>query len=262
MSELTDEMAIRQWQDIAIQVESTIQQTQDQESFVVQPGSLLAGDDTASDPYRVSHCARSGMNDGVDHMHALTTLILGVPIIHAASDYTLIRGALENLATAFWLLHPSDSRERIERALRWHAKNYFDGDKATAGLGLPNYVPLQANFDKVAEVGALAGCKRKRKGITDGYTSTEVLKYVDDNTSIEPRPHLMWQVCSGFAHGRQWASFAMNEAEITPTTEEGVMSVRFTSDFKRLLVCGFPAFQLMNEVVRLFADRARAEKSE
>ncbi|MDT5012662.1 MAG: hypothetical protein QOH57_4279 [Mycobacterium sp.] len=191
-------------------------------------------------------------------MHALTTLILGeVPIIHAASDYTLIRGALENFATAFWILHPSEGLERVERALRWNAKNYYDQEMATANLGLPNYVPLQDNYDKVAAVGARAGCKRKRKGIIGGYTSTEVLKYVDANTPIQPSPHLMWKVCSGFAHGRQWASFAMNAAEITPTVETGVKSVRFTSDHKRLLVGGWPAFHLMDEVIRLFNDRAR-----
>jgi hypothetical protein len=182
-----------------------------------------------------------------------------IAIIHPTSDYTLIRGALENLATAFWILHPSDGCDRIERVLRWHAENYFDGDQATAALGLTNYLPLQDHYDKIAAVGVHAACKRKRKGITDGYTSTDVLKYVNANTSIEPRPHLMWQVCSGFAHGRQWASFAMNAAAITPTAQKSVKSVRFTSDFKRLLVCGSPAFELMNEVIRLFNDRARAD---
>ncbi|MDT5012663.1 MAG: hypothetical protein QOH57_4280 [Mycobacterium sp.] len=66
MSDLTDEVAIRQWQDIASKVETGIGQTQDPNAFIVEPNSELSVDDDASDPYRVSHCARSGINAGVD----------------------------------------------------------------------------------------------------------------------------------------------------------------------------------------------------
>ena len=38
--------------------------------------------------------------------------------------------------------------------------------------------------------------------------------------------------------------------------EEGVSTVRFTTDHKRLLGAGLPAHGLMTEVVRLFTERA------
>ena len=39
---------------------------------------------------------------------------------------TLVRAALENTATGLWILGPGTRPERIERALRWHARNYHD----------------------------------------------------------------------------------------------------------------------------------------
>ena len=249
-------MAFDQWVKIAQQLDTLVSQTQDKGAFLVEPGSELAVDDARSDPYRVSQCARGFINAGVDHMHSLRTLILDAKILHAASDWTLLRAALEHFSVAFWVLNPSERRVRIERALRCAAKNFKDQDKAMKALGVPDYRPLRPNLDSVADVAGRAGCSKK--GVQAGYASTEVLEYVDREAAILPSPYLMWQVCSGFAHGRQWASLSMNDVEINPTAEEGVSAVRTTSDYKRLLAAGRPASLLMAEAVRLFTDRARS----
>lgn len=250
-AELTDEMAVQHWFRIAADTDNL----QSHGPFQVRPGSELAEDDAQSDPYQVSHCAQGFLNSGIDHMHAVKTLILGdKPIIHADSDYTLLRGALENLAVALWVLRPTDRSVRIERALRCEAQNYRDQDRATKDLGLPNPHPLQSNLARVADVGGRAGCDKKI--IRAGYGSTEVLRYAARQTSIIPSPHLMWQVCSGFAHGRRWASLGMSATEIKPGPGERVSTIRFTTDHKRLLGAGWPAHGLMTEVVRLFTERA------
>jgi hypothetical protein len=134
------------------------------------------------------------------------------------------------------------------------SQNYRDQDRATKDLGFPNQHSLQSNLARVAEVGGPVGCDKKV--IRAGYSSTEVLQYAARETSILPSPHLMWQVCSGFAHGRRWASLGMNATEIKPGPDEGVSTMRFTSDHKRLLGAGWPAHGLMTEVVRLFTERA------
>jgi hypothetical protein len=113
-AELTDEMAVQHWLRIAADTDNL----QNHGPFPVQPGSELADDDAQSDPYQVSHCAQGFLNSGIDHIHAVKTLILGdKPIIHADSDYTLIRGALENLAVAFWVLRPTDRRVRRAKSV-------------------------------------------------------------------------------------------------------------------------------------------------
>jgi hypothetical protein len=116
---------------------------------------------------------------------------------------------------------------------------------------------LQSALQSVAEVAGRAGCDKKV--VRAGYGSTKVLEYVDREAQISPSPLVMWQVCSGFAHGRQWASLGMNDVEINPSAEEGVSVVRTTTDYKRLLTAGWPASKLMAEVVRLFTDRAHTQ---
>lgn len=60
----------------------------------------------------------------------------------------------------------------------------------------------------------------------------------------------------GFAHGRQWASIAMNAMEVLSTPEPGLKTVRFTRDHTRLLGAALPAFHSMGDVIRLFIEGA------
>lgn len=78
-SELTDEMTSEMWLKIVDETEALIEQIQNPTSFTVEPSSILGGDDSASNPYRVSHCARQALTAGVDHMHALKSLIRDEP---------------------------------------------------------------------------------------------------------------------------------------------------------------------------------------
>ena len=122
-------------------------------------------------------------------------------------------------------------------------------------MNLPNYVPLKFNVDKVIAVADAAGCNTNE--LRGGYRSTPVLEYAEEH-STATHPYLMWQVCSGFAHGRLWADLGMNEMEIQPTSDEGVSQIRLTTDYKRLLLTTLPAFHLMTDVVRLYTERAGA----
>ena len=254
--ELTDEMVMAKWAQIAPLIDIVVNRIQDPEDFAVQPGSQLAADDADSDPYQVSHCARSCLNAGVDHLHAARQLILDEPItLHANADYSLIRGALENFGTAFWVLHPPQRKVRIERALRWMVQNFLDQERAVERLQLPGYVPASVRVDEIVAMAESADCNLTR--LRGGYASTYVLKYADEH-STAINPFLMWQLCSAFAHGRQWASITMNAMEVLSTPEPGLQRVRFTSDHKRLLAAGLPAFHLMTDVIGFFTDRARA----
>jgi hypothetical protein len=251
--ELPDEWADQQWATMAPQIEAMVRRTQDPAEFVVPPGSELADDDAASHPYQVSHCAKRCLNAGVDHLHAMKTLIIDEPrLLHAEADYSLIRGGLENFATAFWVLHPHDQKVRIERALRWMAQNFKDQDKATGHLGFPGDIGLQAKLKKVTAVARKARCSK----VSGGYTSTAAVVYAEKHSSIM-HVRLMWQVCSGFAHGRPWASLGMNAMEKHATEDEGIFTIRMTTDHRRLALATLPAFGLMEQVVGLFTNRCR-----
>lgn len=250
---LTDEMALANWRILGRDVDAVMNRTQDPNDFVVEPGSQLADDDAASYPYWVSSCAQACINAGVDHLHAAKTLIADLGIVHASSDYSLIRGALENFAAAFWVLHPAQRTDRIERALRWAVKNGKYEALALTEANLPNNT--QVDVDQVVDLAAAAGCSTR--DLRGGYSSTEALKYAEEHSEAT-HPFLMWQVCSGFAHGLLWANMDVNRAEVRSSSATGVTRVRFTSDLGLLLGTAQPARQLMKAVVGLHTERARA----
>lgn len=252
--EITEDMATAKWHtEIAPAIQSVMDRLQDPTDFHVVPQSILADDDTATDPYHLSHSARWCLNSGVNHLHALKTLVVDDQMLHSAASYGLARGALENLGAGFWILHSDIRAVRVERGLRWWTKNFKDQERATNTIS--NRPPLAAKLDRVEALARIATCDLTK--IRSGYSSTEAMTYADDHSTAS-RPYLIWQVCSGFAHGRPWANIGMNAMEQRPTADAGVSLVRLTADHRRLLAVTMPAMKLLEDLLRLYRDRSRA----
>jgi hypothetical protein len=86
------------------------------------------------------------------------------------------------------------------------------------------------------------------------------LEYAKAHAVTDPFPE--WQICSGFAHGRPWATLGISVQEPQPAQqgqEAGVVSVRLTSDYDRLLSVTLPAFHLMTDVLKRFDHLSKAE---
>jgi hypothetical protein len=252
---LTEEMVYAKWAEIAEAVEVITTRIQTPDEFAVEANSELAADDAASNPYQISHAARWCLNAGVDHLHALKSLVVDARRIHAYGSYGLVRGALENFGAGFWILHPNDPSIRIEHGLRWWMKNFRDQDTATRDRDLSNYKPLGPKLARITQIGKEAGCASA--GLRDRYISTSVLEYATTH-STPTNPLLVWQACSGFAHGRPWAPMAMNEMQRGSDIAEGVTQMRFTTDHRRLLAITLPAYLLMGDLLRLIQDRAKS----
>ncbi|WP_158022896.1 hypothetical protein [Mycobacteroides abscessus] len=249
---ITEEMAGATWhQEIAPAVQIVMDRLQDPTDFRVSSESVLAEDDTATDPYHLSHSARWCLNSAVDHLHALKTLVVDARALHSSASYGLARGALENLGAAFWILHSDDRAIRIEHSLRWWAKNFKDQELATKTMS--NRTPLSAKLDRIEALAREAACDLSK--IRNGYSSTEALTYADTNSTAS-NPYLIWQICSGFAHGRPWAALAINEMEKRPTEAPGISLVRFTADHTRLLAITKLTMHLLEDVLRLYQDRS------
>lgn len=73
---------------------------------------------------------------------------LDLQALHASAVYSLVRGSLENLAAAFWILHPTPRNDRIERTLRWRARNFNEQLIALEQLGLANESTRDAKLAK------------------------------------------------------------------------------------------------------------------
>jgi hypothetical protein len=65
--------------------------------------SSLAADDARLGPYSAAHLIRNSYTAGLAHADALRRLTAAGEI-DPTSPWTLLRGALENFATALWLL--------------------------------------------------------------------------------------------------------------------------------------------------------------
>jgi hypothetical protein len=243
------------WAEIAPLIERMTDRIQTPNEFPVGLGSALAADDKASNPYQVSHCALACLTAGVDHLHALKRLVIDDRLLHTGADYSLARGALENFGTAFWVLHPVEPAERITRSLRWMAKNFKDQAKFEEARGRDAGTSRKAKLAKVQRIAGNAGCGR----IPEGYSSTEVLEYAQAHAMTDPFPE--WQICSGFAHGRPWATLGMSIQEPQPAQEgqeAGVVCLRLTSGYDRLLSVTLPAFHLMTDVLKRFDHLSKA----
>jgi hypothetical protein len=82
------------------------------------PGSDLEVDNRATHPRRVSHLALTVITAAVDHFHTASTLVSAGRIIYMNAQFTLLRAALENAATAVFLLAPEKRNARILRFFR------------------------------------------------------------------------------------------------------------------------------------------------
>ncbi|NLU61375.1 hypothetical protein HCA61_03755 [Rhodococcus sp. HNM0563] len=244
------------WAEIAPLIERAMERVGSRDEFPVSKGSSLCGDDRASDPYRVSHAVRHCVTAGVDHLHAAKVLVNDDRILHIAAPFSLARGALETLSAAYWIVHPTSRDSRIERTLRWHAQNFKDKDRALAPLSQPDYTPLEGKLSKLDAVAD------RRPGIVttvrSGFTSTEVVKYADQNGVKAKSALLCWRLCSGYAHGRPWAYLGASERDIYATTESSVVNIKMTASSGTALLVVLVGLHLLEDVLRTYSQRASA----
>uniref|UniRef100_UPI00398A2F87 hypothetical protein n=1 Tax=Mycetocola sp. TaxID=1871042 RepID=UPI00398A2F87 len=193
-----DESIGRKWTEMAEAIDHLAERIGNPDEFPVMEGSSLAGDDKACHPFEVSQAIRHLINASVDQLHGIKTLLHEMQSQHLAVGSTLARAALENTATAMWIIGPRERNIRIERVLRWHARNYTD-QRNTVGHLLPN--DPTRHLELIRRVAASRGINPKVA--TSGYKITGPIEGAEEFTSIQVQFH--WAVASGFAHGRPWA---------------------------------------------------------
>lgn len=251
----SEEAITEKWVRLAPLIERMMERVGTQGQFPVADGSSLAGDDRAAEPYQVSHVLRMCLTAGVDHLHAVKVLVVDRGVLHVAAPSSLARGALENFAAAYWVLGPEGRDDRVERALRWHAKNFKDGNKATGSLNLPGAVPLEDKLRKLYVVGAKRGITEQN--IKAQFTSTEAVRYAEDNAPDLPLGVVLpWQLCSGFAHGRPWAYLGASTLVKVPVPNSNIVNVQMTSSMGMALYPNLAALQLLERFLRLYETRA------
>lgn len=257
--EFSPEQIEAKWREIAPHIDVMAVRIGTVGEFAVAPDSSLAEDDAASDPYQVSQVVIASMTAAVDHLHALKVLVRDARVLHGLASYSLARGALENLSLAFWVLHPESRDLRIERALRWWAQNFKDAEKALAPRGIhdSDAEPKLAKLEAVAQTRPAISVHHKT-GIRAGHSSTEAVKYADEHAQRAREVLFLWQLCSGFAHGRAWARLGVSKREQRPGTKPGTVQLKLTADESVVLWAATASLHLLGDLLRLYDQRAES----
>ncbi|MGW6172135.1 hypothetical protein ACWF5H_01460 [Arthrobacter sp. NPDC055138] len=200
------------------------------ELFPVQQGSVLELDDRALGDYALSGLVMDLLTTATHVSSSLRKLIVmeteeGSRVLAPLhGPYALVRAHLEAMSQALWLMTPQSRRARIKRCIQyWCAEvkllNGFQAEWAKS-FSMPRRIGYEDLRVIAAEAGLpLEGFPAKKKWIPIG--SGDILKSVEfahEDATITW--FNTWQLCSGFAHSKQWASKIFNERP-SASGEEG-----------------------------------------
>jgi hypothetical protein len=261
---LSNEQMIGRWQEISRLAQGLRERVDTDGEFETPPGCAMAGDDSHLGDYQITTAFRMCLMAAADHLHALTSLVVELQRLHLAAPASLARGAIENGATAFWLIHPKSRDERIEHTLRWYAKDTWDQQRAVGDLGIGGTPAVEV----IERLERLASDRQLDvRAATKAYTSTEVVEYAEKHVrSIhgDPLDHLLlrWRSCSGFAHGRAWAFLAALNSETVRETGPGTRQLRLTNSMDRALWAAEGGLRVIEAALRVHRDRTTSREGQ
>lgn len=240
------------WAEMAPLINRLQERVSDPVDFAVPTGSELAGDDSASSPYQVSHAVRLCLSVAIDHLHTAKVLVVDTQLLHTFSPFSLARAALESASVGYWMLTPDDRETRVLRTLRVQSQNARDQHKV---VEVTQPRSLEDHLARIAAPAVRMGLDPA--AASKGFTITDVVTEVSDRTGLPIR--FLWQMCSGFAHGRPWAMFGALDREVHPTGERGVFNARLTNNDAAALLPHLDALHLITRLLRLWQWRAGSE---
>lgn len=217
-------------------------------------GSPLAGDDRTAHPHKVSQAAYRALEAATEHLDALRALILGARLMHPHAPYTLIRAAIETGSAAVWLLTPTTRSERTIRSLKLTVRDAMDAATVSAETGMPMRRSLEerwAEIDRLAQAIRGGSVTRLRPP-----SSTEIVRAADAASSSPIRVLTPWRICSGFAHGRLWATLAILPREVVDLPTPGDIGLKVTNSLDRLIWATMAAVDVINLGLDLYRTRA------
>ncbi|WP_417219580.1 hypothetical protein [Arthrobacter sp.] len=222
----------------------------------VHPHSPLGTADLMSEPFQASHAVSYLKLTAVDHLHALRTLMKEARAQHIFAPYSLLRASLESAAAGLWILLRPDPRSIAVRSLSLEWANLRDLGKAHTTIRAPeeDMAPRLEVFDAV-----LAKNKLGREGIkANPVGSLKIIQAVCEAYGFGTSPVLMWQMCSGATHGRNWVRGFLTMMEAQDDGVSKIISGRLTSDEKAIVLALSAASELVRRLFKVQGIRAGA----
>jgi len=238
---------------------------EDSRTWQADPRSSLAGDNTKTDPFQVSHAVWHALTVAVDHLGCLRSSLLGdlqgdhrQVRIHTHAQSSLLRGAIENAARAVWLLGPKDRLTRVSRRLGLQAKETKDEFRMRALTQQPAAQTQQERLQRLTGLLIAAGLTEEQAKATVKTTPTytEIVRGAGDLTTLSADlTQLVWSGCSALAHGDAYGTLAMLDKEIVARNQD-VALVRVTGSISGLYWCTVAAVLMVKQGFELLQVRS------
>lgn len=219
------------------------------DSLSVHPNSALGVANGLSAPFQASHAVGYLRLTAIDHLHALRTLMKEARAQHIFAPFTLLRASIESSATALWILSDPEPRSIAVRTLKLEWTNIGDRGKAYDTVGAPekDLEAWKKAFDEILIQNALHkdGIKARFPG------ALKILQDASKTFDLGTTPTLMWQMCSGATHGRNWVSGFLTMMDAQDDGISKVISGRLTSDEQAIVLAAYAACDLVRRLFQV-----------
>lgn len=231
----------------------------------VQDGSAFTTDDERMHPHEVSQAVHHALNIAVDHLHCLQMALTGNGPqrldLHAYAPFTLLRGALENAATAVWIAHPAHRNDRILRRARLEASNIRAAETMLKEAGEPASSLVEERKILLEDIVTKAGTRLSVA--SDRLSPSEIMKDAGDYAGLrEGDRHLaflFWKMCSAVAHGDRWALTFLDIEKLSSITK-GADHVRVTAPAHTVLSGARAALAMIKAGRHLWIARSQLHR--
>lgn len=160
-------------------------------------------------------------------------------IAHPYGPYALVRNAIDAAAQALWLVEPKNSKLRIKRRIEAQLKDIHLSKQFKTAIGEPStkidtwakrYTERMKEVAEESSLDTVAFNGWKQPVMTEMLSK---LQHWDKNAVLTWLA--AWQLCSGHAHGKQWATFTSHElTEVPGTADEVGATFHVTLSYKSL----------------------------
>ena len=230
----------------------------------VAPGSELAADDAATEPFQVHSAAWAAIIAAVDHLVCLRDSML-VPDPDAPSHFTarlhlhgqpsLIRGALENSSRAVWLLGTDDRPTRVARRLRQEWAEVGDLEKIRELIGQPSGKDISKHFEKLSALARAVGVEPSAIKQRPRYGN--IVEDAADRLGADPKvAEAIWKACSSLAHGDLRGVLAHLPKDVQDSDTPGTVLSRAAPNVDLMATVTLMAVATTRHAFDLFRRRA------
>lgn len=214
---------------------------------VVAVGTRLHRVDAALRPYELSAAVQRSLSASSDHLHTLMVLFTKGEAQHTYSPFTIVRGSLEALVQGLYGLGSRSTHTMVQRSLHLEYSNVKNAHSFSRKFGTLD--PDDKRLGRLEARATTAGVKPS--SLKEALRYSHIIETVDDEHATDGLMMAIWQLTSGIAHNKSWATVALTDRqEIEGTRDEIGASFHLTSNSTWLATCVRTAC-VLHEMLRI-----------